>query len=330
MNKLTIGKASEVNRLRTLCCFTYACHQAGIVMNGNQMESYFGKPVIENSDLLPKSEQVLRTGKFNKLLRFSSIPSESTIRDINDKVAGIAELFNAPLWLALYCLESDSVDVQAQLECLDPDVMQHIFEPQRDVWGDLISKALLKRDIDNIFKIGSFSSLSALILLYYEYDEKRCVVTRRYLEKLIVAGFINLCVLKKIPCLHWLIFVRLADWLFKQRKPSQSFIPNSETALSKAIAHRVLFLKNFSKIKARLSEEDRILLMSLFSLGDQKLIHRETSKIFQGNNVVHAAKDEKGLYWVISKLNASNFRSDKVHLIPRNNKAQIISPRPFH
>lgn len=327
MNKLTIGRASEVNRLRTLCCFSYACQQVGIVMNGNQMEAYFSNPVLENTEPLA---QALRTGKFNKLLRFSSIPSDSTIRDINDKVAGIAELFNAPFWQALYCLESDSGDVKAQLECLDPAVMPHIFEPQRDAWGELVSKALFKRDIDNIFKIGSFSSLSALILLYYAFDEQRCEITRRYLEKLIVAGFINLCVLKKIPCIHWLIFSRLTHWLFKQGKSANRFIPSSETALSKAITHRVLFLKNFGKIKARLSGEDRILLMSLFSLGDQKLIHREISKLLKGKNVVPAAKDEKGLCWVISKLNASSFRSDKVHLLPRNNNVQIISSPSFH
>lgn len=289
-------------------------------MNGHQMEAYFSNAVSE------KTEQIFRTGKFNKLLSFSSIPSDATIRDINSKVAGVTELFYAPIWQALYCLESGSVDIQDRLECSDPIVVQHIFEPQRDARGNLVRKELHKKDIDEVFKIGSFSSLSCLILLHYELDGQRCCVNQHYLEKLIVAGFINLCALKKIPCLNWLIFDRLTDWLFQQKKPVYRFIPNSEAALAKAIAHRVQFLRDFAKIKVRLPEDSKILLASLFSLGNQKLIHREITKFLKGKNFDHAPKDEKGLCWVISKLNASRLRSDKVQLITINNKIQIIYP----
>ena len=264
MNGLSVHKTSETNRFRTLCCFTLACEQLKIPMNGNQMESAF--PSCNTYE----DKKAVRSGKYNKLLKFDSVPSLSTIQDLENKVEGVAALFHSPLWSTLYCLESKTQDINVQLASLDLEVLAHVFDPQKDNLGNLKRKILNSAEINNIFTIGTLSAFSCLLLLRYEFDKQYCEVSKNYLDKLIVESFINVCVTGKLGCLHWTIFRKISAWLFKKRKTSYKKVPQDEVALSMRISKKINLLKYFIKIKPRMAKGESTLVVNLISLSDKK------------------------------------------------------------
>jgi hypothetical protein len=321
MNGFTVHKTSETNRLRTLCCFTLACDMLKIPINGNQMENAFPSRNASGN------KKAVRSGKFNKLLRFDSIPSLSTIQDLDNKVKGVASLFHSPFWSTLYFLESKSQDINFQLTSLDLEILDHVFAPQRDSLGNFERKILNSTDIKNIFTIGTLSALSCLLLLRYEFNKHYCEVSKNYLDKLIVESFINVCVTGKLACLHWAIFRKIAVSLFEKSKTSYKNFPQDEVALSTRITKQINLLKYFIKIKPRMAKGESTLVVNLISLSDEKLLNKELTYMVKHHYLQKIEPKEcKGLCWLIQKTNSASNRSEKIQLNYLNNKVKLISP----
>lgn len=321
MSRLTVHKASETNRLRALCCFTLACEQLKIPMNGNQMENAFPSRNID------EDKRAVRSGKFNKLLKFDSVPSLDTILDLDDKAEGVAALFNSPFWSTLYCLESNTQDINSQLASLDLEVLAHIFEPQKDNLGNFKRKILNSTQVKNIFTIGTLSALSCLLLLRHEFDKQYCEVSKNYLDKLIVESFINVCVTGKLTCLRWPLFSKISAWLFQKNKASCKNILQDETALLKRISKRINLLQSFHKIKPRRTTGESTLVVNLISLSDEKLLNKELTDVVKHSYLQKIEpKEFKGLCWLIRKINSASVRSERIQLNYLNNKVQLFYP----
>ena len=321
MSGLTVHKASETNRFRTLCCFTFACDQLKIPMNGNQMGSAFPSRNID------EDKKAVRSGKFNKLLKFDSVPSLDTILDLDDKAEGVAALFHSPFWSTLYCLESNTQDIDIQLASLDLEVIEHVFAAQRDSLGSLKRKILNSTEIKNIFTIGTLSALSCLLLLRYEFDKRYCEVSKNYLDKLIVESFINVCVTGKLACLRWPLFSKISVWLFQKNKASCKSILQDETALLKRISKRINLLQLFHKIKPRIAKGESSLVVNLISLSDEKLLNKELTDVVKHSYLQKIEPKEcKGLCWLIRKINSASVRSERIQLNYLNNKVQLFYP----
>jgi hypothetical protein len=320
MNRRDIPASSIANQLRTNCCFSFACETMGILLNGNQMGLTFCAKGLNTSP------QTARSGKFLKLLKCTSIPSQETILDIDNRAAGVASLFYSPFWKMLYSIEIN--ELSPPFDCLDINVQQQVFEPELNMLGNLQRKVLYKKEVNQIFEIGSLSALSCLLLLRNQFDKQYSQFSKYYLDKLIRYSYVNICATDKLPSLHWDIFSQICNWLQLNTHSEIKQAPSNEKKLTALKEHKVKMVTLFCrKVKTSMTDEEMTLLASLTSIANDKLVYLELSGINEEHQIkTLMPKDEKGLSWLISKLNSSNTRSEHVRLIQTNKHIQIAYP----
>jgi hypothetical protein len=272
------------------------------------------------------SPQTARSGKFLKLLKGTSTPSQETILDIDKKTPSVAALFYSPFWRVMYSLEIN--ESNPPFESLDINVQQLIFEPKRDKLGKLQPNGLYKKEIVEIFKVGSLSALSCLVLLRNQFNKNHCHFSKGYLDKLIRYCYTNVCATNKLPALQWEIFEQILGWLKRNTHIEIKRAPSSVEKLAALTKQKVAMISLFSrKVKTSMTDEEITLLASLTSLANEKLVYQELSQLNEQHQIkTLMPKDEDGLYWVISKFNASNVRSEYVQLIQTTQHIQIAYP----
>ncbi len=272
------------------------------------------------------SSQTARSGKYLKLLKGNSTPSLDTILDIDAKARGVASLFHSPFWRAMYSLEIN--ETAFPFECLDINVQQQIFEPERDMLGNLQRKELYKKEVNKIFEFGSLSAFSCLLLLRNQFDKNYCQISKYYLEKLIRYSYINICATAKLSSLHWDTFNQLCKWLMCNTHSEIKQAPSNAKILNALIAQKESTIRLFiRKVKTRIYDEEIILLASIISLANERFVYRELKKLNERHEIKNLMpREKKGLHWVISKLNASNERVENIQLIQTNKITEIIYP----
>ena len=265
MNEHVITLESKTNSLRTECCFAFVCNALNIPMNGNSIGKTFST----------EKNNYARSGKFTKLLKGKSIPSQETVLKMDEKVPGVAQLFYSPIWYAIFCIERNIKPVY--FNALDPNVQHLIFKAQLNRLGKFELKTITASLIKKVFELNSLSSLACLLLLRHSFDRSTYQIRRVQLDKPISDSFVNLSVISELP--SWLsnIWNEIQEWHIKNTSSNvEPYRVDSSSLEQYANFQDTLLYWFISKIipmGVNIKEESK--LLTLFSQANSALLYKE-------------------------------------------------------
>lgn len=300
MNRLKFDKNGLTSLTRTYCVLTFASQAVGIKPNGNQLEITFSHPL--------KTKRQQLSGKYNKCLNMTCLPGEKTVRELEHLAPGCTELFNAPIWSAMQFIEYQREDIDTVLSTLDIELLTIIYNPKRNEHGNLVRRKLFSKDIKAIFTLGTYSAISCLILLRYEFDKRYCSVSKRTLENYITKCFINICATDLLPTYQFKVYSALNKILYSRSSSTLNLLAENE--LESKVASRKRLLNQLWWLLRNLYDESITSIVSLLTLADQKLITRELKLVSSEVQYTLSPKADRGLLWLLSKLKTDLYKND--------------------
>jgi hypothetical protein len=298
----------NIRHLATLTTYAFACEQANIAFNGNQICTHFAV------------DPAVRSGLFNKHLNGMK-PSPETLTIIDRKAKGTLSVFYSPIWDALELLEQKDADTFAILEKQDLDVLALLFKSERDYDRSFISKSITTKTILDLRRLSTESALAALIMLRQEKKNASQLpyIPKVFLDRVIYSFLINLLACDVLPYTYYAkyCFEFLSD-TFNWESTIFTKKPFREALVRENVMKRREQKSMLTKFRRSWAVEEYMMLLNRMDEGNRKLIEAELAVIqnkFSESNAFELSKIEShGLYWALAKINRISSDIDKFKL----------------
>lgn len=305
----TVLNISSVNHLRTYITYAHVCEHLGIPLNGSSLERRVSKLGHRRSD------------KFIKHLKGKTVPTHETIDELAKLAPNVLPLFYCPLWQALKCVKDNAYDISRCFETLDLDVQMCALETHRNEIGKLLIKRIGERELRKLHQIGGLHALACLTLLRFLFNEDDYGVPMSFIDSHILDIIINLRVAGVLPSNFDMLICALSDVFAWNTLPSMQTRIAPQNIYEEVTKKKALLL-NIEKLHPCHHPHFSPKVLGLFDSGYQDLILRETKFASESNRplIQLSPPSEKGLYWLLKKLNQHRETRDKyIYALHKNN-----------
>ena len=324
-----VFKTSKTQWHRIHATYSFVLTTLDCPFNANQLDRLFGSADSRGS-------------VFNKHLSQQTRPSFETLMGIDNEVAGTLRYYYSPLWLALFFLEAGEDDWSLLFNKLDLDVASTIFEDKRNDVGSFVLRKITYSIVSELRLRADAQALACLLTLFKFKLAKsgNIVVPINVLQHAIVEHLVNLNATGYFRHNHHKMTLFLVDLLnrchpFIVDDKFKEFIDYCVNL----VRYKRKLLDTLFQIGLRETYKgEGLRFLALVDMSNRELLVKEVNLLQQNTKhpdsviIVKAPKSdyplaanrERGLLWMISKINSTRGKSDKIKRFIKNDKLVLI------
>ncbi|MCB4438543.1 hypothetical protein LHL20_20145 [Alteromonas sp. McT4-15] len=329
MQRDIVVKTSKTQWHRIHATYSFVLTTLDCPFNANQLDRLFGSKESRGS-------------VFNKHLGQQTRPSFETIMEIDNEVAGTLRYYYSPLWLALFLLEAEKDDWTLLHNKLDLDVASTIFEDKRSDVGSFVLRKITRPIVTELRLRADAQSLACLItLLKFKLAKSgNVLVSMNDLQHAIVEHLVNLNATGYFTHNHHELTIFLVELLNR----CQPFIATNK--LKEFIEYGVDLVRYKRQLLGKLFQiglretykGEGLRFLALVDMSNRELLIKEVNLLQQSakshdsiiivkapkSDFPLAANSERGLLWVISKINSARSKSGKIKRFIKHDELVLI------